>query len=69
MGLQAEKNKRKTKRTRQKNTRCDSKVESNGSPEIPDWGKKSDIPGPFGGFLAVAEEENICLESTATPYD
>ena len=33
---------RKSKRTRQKNERGDSKVESNDSPEIPDWGETSD---------------------------
>ena len=32
-------------RTRQKNKRGDSKVESNDSPEIPDRGETSDIPG------------------------
>ena len=32
-------------RTMQKNKRGDSKVESNDSPEIPDRGKTSDIPG------------------------
>ena len=37
-------------RTRQKNKRGDSKVESNDSPEIPDRGETSDIPGlPSGG--------------------
>ena len=35
---------RKSNRTRQKNKR-DSKVESNASPEIPDRGETSDIPG------------------------
>ena len=38
---------RKGNRTRQKNKRGDSKVESNDSPEIPDRGETSDIPGPF----------------------
>ena len=32
-------------RTRQKNKRGDSKVESNDSPEIPDRGETSDTPG------------------------
>ena len=32
-------------RTRQKNKRRDSKVESNDSPKIPDRGETSDIPG------------------------
>ena len=33
-------------RTRQKNKRGDSKVDSNNSPEIPDRGETSDIPSP-----------------------
>ena len=41
---------RKCNRTRQKNKRGDIKVESNDSPEIPDRGETSDIPGlPSGG--------------------
>ena len=32
-------------RTRQENKRGESKVESNDSPEIPDMGETSDIPG------------------------
>ena len=36
---------RKGSRTRQKNKGGDSKVESNDSPEIPDRGETSDIPG------------------------
>ena len=44
MDQQAEKY-RKSDRTRQKNKTGDSKVESNHSPEIPDRGKTSDIPG------------------------
>ena len=36
---------RKGNRTRQKNKRGDSKVKSNDSPEIPDRGETSDIPG------------------------
>ena len=35
--------------TRQKNKRGDSKVESNDSPEIPDRGETSDIPGLLSG--------------------
>ena len=35
---------RKGNRTRQKNKRRDSKVESNDSPEVPDRGETSDIP-------------------------
>ena len=39
----------KGNRTRQKNKRGDSKMESNDSPEIPDRGETSDIPGlPLG---------------------
>ena len=34
-----------SKRTRQKNQRRDRKGESDNSPEIPDWGETSDIPG------------------------
>ena len=51
MDHQAKKKKDKMgNRTRQKNKRGDSKVESNDSPEIPDRGKTSDIPGlPLGG--------------------
>ena len=46
MDQQAEKrNDRKSTRTRQKNKRGDSKVESNDSPEIPDRGETSGIPG------------------------
>ena len=41
---------RKSDRTRQKNKRGDSKVESNDSPEIPDRGETSDIPGLPSGF-------------------
>ena len=45
MDQQAEKRKdRKSTRTRQKNKRGDSKVESNDSPEIPDRGE--DITSP-----------------------
>ena len=44
--------KQKSNRTRQKNKRGDSKVESNDSPEIPDRGETSDIPGlPSGAWL------------------
>ena len=51
MDQQAEKD-RKSNRTRQKNKRGESKVESNDSPEIPDRGETSDIPGlPSGGNL------------------
>ena len=50
MDQQREKKDRKSNRTKQKNKRGDSKVESNDSPEIPDSGETSDIPGlPLGG--------------------
>ena len=39
------KDKTKSNRTRQKNKRGDSKVESNDNPEIPDSGETLDIPG------------------------
>ena len=56
-GQQAENDNTEGKRTRQKNKRGDSKVESNDSPVIPDRGETSDIPGlPSGvkaGGLAV----------------
>ena len=43
---------RKGNRTRQKNKRGDSKVESNDSPEIPDRRETSDIPGlPSGAEI------------------
>ena len=42
---------RKVNRTRQKNKRGDSQVESNDSPEIPDRGETSDIPGLPSGDL------------------
>ena len=35
----------------QKNKRGDSKVESNDSPEIPDRGETSDIPGLPSGVI------------------
>ena len=40
---------RKGNRTRQKNKRGDSRVESNDSPEIPDRGETLDIPGLLSG--------------------
>ena len=41
---------RKSNRTRKKNKRGDSKVESNDSPEISERGQTSDMPGlPSGG--------------------
>ena len=55
---------RKGNRTRQKNKRGDSKVQSNDSPEIPDRGETSDIPGlPSGGTAAnTASWVSISLE-------
>ena len=48
---------RKGNRTRQKNKRGDSKVQSNDSPEIPDRGKTSDISGlPSGGIDTIYVE-------------
>ena len=50
MDQQAEKKDRKSNRTRQKNKRGESKVESNDSPEIPDRGRDIRHPKPpFGG--------------------
>ena len=42
-------------RTRQKNKRGDSKVESNDSLEIPDRWETSDIPGLSSGAISTAE--------------
>ena len=57
MGQQAGKKKkrhdRKTKRTRQKNKRGDSKVEPNDSLEIRDKGETSDIPGLSSGIPPI----------------
>ena len=54
MGQQAEKRwDRKSNRTRQKNERWDSKVESNDSPEIPDRGVTSDITGLPSMFFVM----------------
>ena len=44
----------KTNRTRQKNKRGNSKVEPNDSPEIPDRGERSNIPGHPLGHLMCA---------------
>ena len=54
---------RKGKRTRQKNKRGDSKVESNDSPEIPDRGETSDIPGLPSGAQNRAKQRNITCPS------
>ena len=45
---------RRGNRTRQKNKRGNSKVESNDSPEIRDRGETSDIPGLPSGAHRVA---------------
>ena len=58
---------RQSNGTRQKNKRKDSKVESNGSPEIPDRGEISDIPGlPSGGGGAQRERERANTNHTHT---
>ena len=58
---------RKSNKTRQKNKRGDSKVESNDSPEIPDRGETSDIPGLPSGAGAAREfsspELTLCADS------
>ena len=43
---------RKSNRSRQKNKRGDSKVESNDSPDIPDREETSDIPGLSSGVVS-----------------
>ena len=54
---------RKCNRTRQKNKRGDRKVESNDSPEIPDRGETSDIPGlPSGGMSWIKVLQYTSLE-------
>ena len=61
MDQQAEKDrKRKSNRTRQKNKRADSKVESNDSLEFPGTGKTSDIPGLSSGVLRLANARVTC---------
>ena len=50
---------RKGNRTRQKNKRGDSKVESNDSPEIPDRGETSDIPGLPSGAQFIPNTTDI----------
>ena len=49
---------RKNNRTRQKNKRGDSKVDSNDSPEIPDNGETSDIPASLRGSKSETEIED-----------
>ena len=56
----------KGNRTRQKNKRGDSKVESNDSPGIPDRGETSDIPGlPSGRAYKGRELDLTTLVSNA----
>ena len=56
---------RKSNRVRQKNKRADSKVDSNDSPEIPDRGETSDIPGPpFGGHYDNNDDDNDSILMT-----
>ena len=59
MDQQAEKkDKTESDRTRQKNKRGDSKVESNDSPEIPDKGETSDIHGlPSGANIKQIKQK------------
>ena len=63
---------KKSKRTRQKNNRGDSKVESNDSPEIPDRGETSDIPGlPSEAYLqhVLTRHKRVNIASNITPND
>ena len=53
---------RKGNRTRQKNKRGDSKVESNDSPEIPDRGETSDIRGLPSGLRTMRNKPKQDLE-------
>ena len=46
---EGKKQKKKRRETRQKNERGDSKVESNGSPDIQDRGETDRNPRPFFG--------------------
>ena len=55
---------RKGNKTRQKNKRGDSKVESNDSPEIPDRWETADIPGlPSGGKERRKNEKKTGLKT------
>ena len=49
--------------TRQNNKQGDSKVESNDSPEIPDRGETSDIPGLPSGRLFRAETKTSITDN------
>ena len=55
----------KGNRTKQKNKRGDSKVESNDSPEIPDRGETSDIPGLPSG--AREKKKQLLRLNSASP--
>ena len=46
---------RKSNRTKQKNKRGESKVEPNDSPEVPDKGETSDIPGLPSGVHCIPD--------------
>ena len=67
MDQQAEKKKkdRQSNRTRQKNKRGDSKVESNDSPEIPDRGETPDTPGLTSGALITEILHEDCRHRSA----
>ena len=60
---------RKGNKTRQKNKRGDSKVESNDSPEIPDRGETSDIPClPSGGERREGEDLGGKRQTVDVPW-
>ena len=64
-----EKKDTKGNRTRQKNKRGDSKVESNDSPEIPDRGETSDIPGlPSGVQDNKKSDKSYCRLRKSTCF-
>ena len=56
---------RHSNRTRQKNKRGESKVESNDSPEIPDRGETSDISGIPSEALKIANKPIFLPDSQA----
>ena len=60
--------KKKSNRTRQKNESGDSKVESNDSPEIPDRGKTSGIPGLPSGCLKETRNQKSPASSNSGPF-
>ena len=73
MDHQAEEKKdRKSNRTRQKNTRGDSKVESNDSPEIPDRGGDIRYPQPpfrVGDAEKEARQEMILFQLRSSQFN